>query len=62
MERTSKIVFEEMQAVINTMIEDNIAWVEKSNKSAAARVRKATLVLAKLGKEYRQLSVDEAKK
>lgn len=62
MERNSNVVFDEMKAIMDVMVEDNAAWSEKGNKSAAARVRKATLVLAKLGKEYRQLSVDEAKK
>lgn len=32
------------------------------NRSAAARARKATLELAKLGKEYRALTIAEEKK
>ena len=32
------------------------------NKAAQARVRKATLELEKLGKEYRKVSVAESKK
>ncbi len=35
--------------------------VKEGNKAAAARVRKATLALEKLGKEYRKQSVAEAK-
>ena len=62
MERNSGVVFEEMQTIFNEMVADNTAWVEKGNKAAAARVRKATLAIAKLGKEYRELTVAEAKK
>ena len=35
---------------------------KEDNKSAAARARKSTLALAKLGKEYRKLSIAESKK
>lgn len=59
MDRTSKTVFAEMQEVFNAILEDGVKWVEKDNNSAAARVRKATLALEKLGKEFRKLSVKE---
>ena len=36
--------------------------VKEDNKAAQARVRKATLELEKLGKEYRKASVAAAKK
>lgn len=36
--------------------------VKTDNKAAQARVRKATLELEKLGKEYRKASVASAKK
>lgn len=61
MERNSKIVFKEMEETISAMLVDGQTWVDKDTKSAAAKVRKATLALASLGKEFRQLSVAEAK-
>ena len=50
-----------MEAII-AKIKEQIAAIEKDidkvdNKAAKARVRKATLVLEKLGKEYRKASV-----
>lgn len=36
--------------------------VKEGNKAAAARARKATLQLEKLGKEYRKVSIAAAKK
>lgn len=62
MERNSGVVFDEMIVVAEEMKIDNELWVTKGNKAAAGRMRKATLVLAKLGKEFRTLSVAEAKK
>ena len=59
MDRTSKTVFAEMQEVFNAILEDGVKWAEKDNNSAAARIRKATLALEKLGKEFRKLSVKE---
>ena len=34
----------------------------EGNKAAAARARKATLELEKIGKEFRKISIAEAKK
>jgi hypothetical protein len=50
-----------MEAVI-AKIKEQIAAItadidKKGNKAAQARVRKATLALEKLGKEYRKVSV-----
>ena len=50
-----------MEAII-AKIKEQIAVIEKDiekvdNKAAKARVRKATIELAKLGKEYRKISV-----
>ena len=50
-----------MEAII-AKIKEQIAVIEKDidktdNKAARARVRKATLELAKLGKEYRKASI-----
>ncbi|MBV5347137.1 histone H1 [bacterium] len=50
-----------MIVVAEEMKIDNELWSNKGNKAAAGRMRKATLVLAKLGKEFRTLSVAEAK-
>ncbi len=62
MERKSSNVFDEIKEIVEEMAIDNELWLEKGNKAAAGRMRKATLVLAKLGKEFRALSVAEAKK
>ncbi len=59
MERTSKVVLEEMMGIMAEINEDAEKWADKNNKSAGARVRKATLTLEKLGKEFRKLSVKE---
>ncbi len=40
----------------------DLAKAAEGNKAAAARARKATLELEKLGKEFRKVSVAEAKK
>ena len=51
---------------INTQIEvfsvNAAAQVEKNNKAAGTRARKAALELSKLLKEFRKVSVEEAKK
>ena len=47
-------IIAEIKAQVNAILAD----IDKvDNKSAKARVRKATLALEKLGKEYRKLSV-----
>ena len=55
----------ELVAKINEQIalfQENAALqVEKNNKAAGTRARKATLELAKLMKEFRQVSVEESK-
>lgn len=38
------------------------AQIEKNNKAAGVRARKAALELTKLLKDFRKMSVDEAKK
>ena len=47
---------------INDFIVNADAQVEKGNKAAGARARKAALALMKDLKEFRQVSVTEAKK
>ena len=61
MGRDSFSVLSDMRVLMESIEADGALW-ENGNKAAAARVRKATLVLAKLGKEFRELSVAEAKK
>ena len=53
--------YKTMEAII-AKIKEQIAAIEKDidkvdNKAAKARVRKATLALEKLGKEYRKASI-----
>ena len=62
MERTSKVVFGEISEVFSAMDVDGMQWIENDIKSAAARVRKASLTMEKLCKEFRKLSVVETKK
>ena len=47
---------------INVFVENADAQVEKGNKAAGARARKAALDLMKDLKEFRKISVAEAKK
>ena len=47
---------------INDFVVNASAQVEKGNKAAGARARKAALALMKDLKEFRQVSVAEAKK
>lgn len=53
----------ELIAQINALVDEIKADLEKSevNKAAAARVRKATLELEKVAKEYRKASIAAAK-
>lgn len=47
---------------INVFVENAEAQVEKGNKAAGARARKAALDLMKDLKEFRKISVAESKK
>ncbi len=47
---------------LNVFIENADAQVEKGNKAAGARARKAALELMKDLKEFRKISVEESKK
>lgn len=47
---------------IATFKENAEAHVEKGNKAAGSRARKATLELTKLFKEFRKSSIEETKK
>lgn len=52
---------EELNALIEALKVD-LAKAANGNKAAAARSRKLTLDLEKLGKEYRKVSIAEGKK
>ena len=61
MDKESTVIFNEMKEIIEELLVDGDAWVEKGTKTAAGRARKATLILEKLGKSFRKASVAEAK-
>ena len=44
------------------LLVDAAAQAEKGNKAAGTRARKASLELEKVSKEYRKVSLEEAKK
>ena len=44
------------------LVEDATAQVEKGNKAAGTRARKASLELEKVLKEFRKVSLEESKK
>ncbi len=53
----------ELIAKINAVVDAiKVDIVKEGNKAAQARVRKATLELEKLGKEYRKASIAASKK
>ena len=52
---------EEIKAKLIEQAEIIIADINKTSKAAHQRVRKATLEIGKLGKEYRKISVAEDK-
>ena len=57
-----KELIEKINAEIAAFQENAEAQVAKGNKAAGARARKAALELMKDLKEFRKVSVDEAKK
>lgn len=64
--RMKNIVMKELVAQIKEQIaaftENADLQVEKNNKAAGTRARKAALELSKLLKDFRKVSVEEAKK
>ena len=54
-----KELVEKMVEVLDALKAD---LAKEGNKAAAARARKATMTLEKLGKEFRKASIAEAKK
>ncbi|MBP3795855.1 MAG: histone H1 [Bacteroidales bacterium] len=57
-----KKLVEKIQAEIDAFVVNAGAQVVKGNKAAGARARKAALELMKDLKEFRKVSVEEAKK
>ncbi|MCF0224258.1 MAG: histone H1 [Fibrobacter sp.] len=57
-----KELVEKIKAEIAEFEANAVAQVEKGNKAAGARARKAALDLMKDLKEFRKVSVEEAKK
>lgn len=51
-----------IKAELNVFVENADSQVEKGNKAAGARARKAALELMKDLKEFRKVSVEESKK
>ena len=57
-----KTLVENIAAQYEAFAKDAGLQVEKNNKAAGTRARKAALELTKLLKDFRKVSVDEAKK
>lgn len=57
-----KELLENINAQIALFQANAAAQVEKNNKAAGTRARKAALELSKLLKDFRKISVEEAKK
>ncbi len=57
-----KTLVENINAQIALFQTNAAAQLEKNNKAAGTRARKAALELSKLLKEFRKVSVEEAKK
>jgi hypothetical protein len=51
-----------INAEIENFLKDSTLQLEKGNKAAGTRARKAALELSKLLKEFRKVSVETAKK
>lgn len=54
-------LLKEIQGKLEEFAKDAQAQVEKGNKAAGTRARKASLELTKLFKEFRKQSIDSAK-
>jgi hypothetical protein len=57
-----KALIEKINAEFEAFSKEATAQLEKGNKAAGTRARKAALELGKLMKEFRKLSVEESKK
>ncbi len=59
--KTMKKLVDQIKAEYDVYAKNADAQVEKGNKAAGARARKAALNLMKLLKDFRKVSVEEAK-
>ena len=57
-----KELVEKIQATFAASNEDATAQMEKGNKAAGTRARKASLDMEKMLKEFRKVSLEESKK
>jgi hypothetical protein len=57
-----KALIEKINAEIEVFTKESTQQLEKGNKAAGTRARKAALELGKLMKEFRKVSVEESKK
>jgi len=57
-----KELLKKIQMEVDNFTKESTAQAEKGNKAAGTRARKAALELCKLMKEFRKVSVEEAKK
>lgn len=57
-----KELVEKVKEQWNVFVENTDLQVEKGNKAAGMRARKASLELEKLLKEFRKVSLEESKK
>ncbi|BFO65358.1 histone H1 [Chryseobacterium sp. KCF3-3] len=57
-----KELLEKISAEFETFKTDSDLQLEKGNKAAGTRARKAALELSKLLKDFRKVSVEESKK
>ncbi|RNL82282.1 histone H1 [Sinomicrobium pectinilyticum] len=57
-----KELLEKIQSEIETFNTEAQAQVEKGNKAAGTRARKAALEISKLMKDFRKVSLEESKK
>lgn len=57
-----KTLVENIKAQYEVFAENAAVQVEKNNKAAGTRARKAALELTKLLKDFRKVSVEESKK
>ncbi len=57
-----KEILEQLNSEFESFNSDAQLQIEKENKAAGTRARKSSLVLEKLLKEFRKLSLEESKK
>ena len=57
-----KELVEKIQAEFTAFTEDANLQLEKGNKAAGTRARKASLEIEKMMKEFRKVSLEESKK